>query len=107
MKKANSEIALYNQRIADIKGSKSKIRERFWQLIRKEHNSVIELYSANEKAYEQSVKQSQKDLQTKISEIDTNTALIEENRKKTVNIDEAVENIKNGLIDIGITDFTI
>lgn len=107
IEKANSEIALYNQRIADINGSKSKIRGRFWQLMRKEHNSVIELYLANEKAYEQSVKQSQKDLQTKITEINTNTALIEENQKKTVNIDEAVENIKNGLIDIGITDFTI
>ena len=104
---ANSEIALYNQRIADIKGSKSKIRDRFWQLMRKDYNSVIELYKANEKAYAQSDKNAQKDIQTKISEINTNTALIEENRKKTVNIDEAVENIKNGLIDIGITDFTI
>lgn len=103
----NSEITLYNQRITDIKGSKSKIKDRFWRLMRKEYNSVIELYVANEKAYEQSVKNAQRDLQAKTSEISTNTALIEENRKKTVNIDEAVENIKNGLIDIGITDFTI
>lgn len=107
IKNANNEITLYNQRIADIKGSKSKIRDSFWCLMRKEYNSVIELYAANEKAYEQSVKNAQKELQTKIYEINTNTALIEENRKKTVNIDEAVENIKNGLIDIGITDFTI
>ena len=107
IKNANNEITLYNQRIADIKGSKSKIRDSFWCLMRKEYNSVIELYAANEKAYEQSVKNAQKELQTKTSEINTNTALIEENRKKTVNIDEAVENIKNGLIDIGITDFTI
>ena len=104
---ANSEITLYNQRIADIKGSKSKIRDSFWRLMRKEYNSVIELYAANEKAYEQLVKNIQKELQEKTSEINTNTALIEENRKKTVNIDEAVANIKNGLIDIGITDFTI
>jgi len=104
---SNSEIALYNQRIADIKGSKSKIKDRFWQLMRKKYNSVIELYVKNEKAYEQLVKNAQKDLETKISEINNNTALIDENRKETVNIDEAVENIKNGLIDIGITDFTI
>ena len=103
----NNEITLYNQRIADIKGSKSKIRDSFWCLMRKEYNSVIELYAANEKAYEQSVKNAEKELQTKTFEINTNTALIEANRKKTVNIDEAVENIKNGLIDIGITDFTI
>lgn len=107
IKNVNNEITLYNQRIADIKGSKRKIRDSFWCLMRKEYNSVIELYAANEKAYEQSVKNAEKELQTKTSEINTNTALIEENRKKTVNIDEAVENIKNGLIDIGITDFTI
>lgn len=107
IKNANNEITMYNQRIADIKGSKSKIRDSFWRLMRKEYNSVIELYAAKEKAYEQSVKNAQKELQTKTSEINTNIALIEENRKKTVNIDEAVENIKNGLIDIGITDFTI
>ena len=103
----NNEITLYNQRISDIKGSKSKIRNSFWCLMRKEYNSVIELYAANEKAYEQSVKNAEKELQTKTFEINTNTALIEANRKKTINIDEAVENIKNGLIDIGITDFTI
>lgn len=107
IKNTNNEITLYNQRIADIKGSKSKIRDSFWCLMRKEYNSVIELYAANEKDYEQSVKNAQKELQTITSEINTNNALIEENRKKTVNIDEAVENIKNGLIDIGITDFTI
>lgn len=104
---ANNEITLYNQRIADKKGFKSKIKGNFWRLMRKEYNSVIELYAANKKVYEQSVENVQKELQTKTSEINTNTALIEENRKKTVNIDEAVENIKNGLIDIGITDFTI
>ena len=104
---ANSEIALYNQRIADIKGSKSRIKDKFWRLMRKEYNSVIELYSANEKSYEQSLKSAQKDLQTKASEISAITTLIEESRKKTVNIDEAVENIRNELIDIGITDFTI
>ena len=75
--------------------------------MRNDFNSIIDLYIANEKAYEQSDKILQKEIQTKIFEINTKNELIEENRKKTVNIDEAVENIKNGLIDIGITDFTI
>lgn len=104
---ANSDITLYNQRIADIKGSKDKIREKFWQLMRKDYNSVIELYKASEKAYNQAVKKVQIDIEAIMSQINTYTVLIKENRKKTKNIDEAVENIKNGLIDIGITDFTI
>lgn len=105
--KANSEISLYNQRITDLKGSKSEIRKRFWQLMRKKYNSLIELYSATEKRYEQLTKTVQDELDNILSEINSYTAQIKENRKKIVNIDEAVENIKNGLIDIGITDFSI
>lgn len=104
---ANKEITLFNQRIADIKGSKNKIKEKFWKLMRKDYNSVVELYTASEKKHEQNINNVQKELQSKVSEINANNLLIEENRKKTVNIDEAVENIKRGLIDIGITDFTI
>ena len=33
--------------------------------------------------------------------------LLLKSRRKPFNIDEAVENIKQGLVDIGITDFTI
>lgn len=104
---ANSEITLFNQRVADIKGSKSIIRDKFWQLMRKEYNSVIELYVASEKAFNQSTKKTKEEFQAIKTETNTYIALIAENRKRTVNIDEAVENIKNGLIDIGITDFTI
>ena len=104
---ANNEITKYNERVADIKGAKSKIRDRFWHLMRREYNSVIELYEANEKTHEILEKKAQKDLETIKAEINIKMELIEKNRKKTVNIDEAVDNIKNGLIDIGITDFTI
>ena len=104
---ANSEIAEYNKKIADIKGTKITIKEKFWMLMRKEYASVIELYNASEKAFAQMSKKTQTDIQEKQTEINSKKKIIEENRKKTVNIDEAVENIKNGLIDIGITDFTI
>lgn len=104
---ANNEITLFNQRISDIKGAKESIKCKFWKLMRETYNPVIELYLANEKKSEQTIRQVQKDLRTVESSINSNRVLIEENRKRTVNIDEAVDNIKNGLIDIGITDFTI
>lgn len=104
---ANNEISLFNQKISDIKGAKESIKDKFWKLMRDTYNSVIELYLASEKKNEQAIGQAQKDLQAIQSLINSNMTLIEENRKKTVNIDEAVDNIKSGLIDIGITDFTI
>ena len=79
---ANTEITLYNQKIANIKGAKKIIRERFWQFMRKKYDSVIALYEANQKIYDQSVKKSLEAIESVTSEININTALIEENRKK-------------------------
>ena len=104
---ANKNITTFNQRIADIKGSKITIKDKFWKLMRKEYDAVIELYKTCEKSYEQTARTSQKELQNNQAEISKYNTLIAEKRKQTVNIDEAVNNIKNGLIDIGITDFTI
>ena len=103
----NKEVDIFNRRIADLKGSRREIKEKFWKLMRKEYDSVISLYTSSEKTFVQLTKVTQKDIQGKESEIDHNKAVINENRKKTVNIDEAVENINNGLADIGITDFSI
>lgn len=103
----NKEVDIFNRRLADLKGSRREIKEKFWKLMRKEYDSVISLYTSSEKTFVQLTKVTQKDIQGKESEIDHNKAVINENRKKTVNIDEAVENINNGLADIGITDFSI
>lgn len=103
----NKEVEEFNKKVADIKGSQLIIKDKFWRLMRHNYNSVIELYEAEEKKYQQTTRSVQEDLEKKKTEINEKNELIAENRKKTINIDEAVENIKNGLIDIGITDFSI
>lgn len=107
IKDANKEISLFNKKITDIKGSRNKIKENFWKLMRKEYNSVIELYLDMEQNYNRNIIKMNSDLLGKEKDIEANISVIKEKQKKTVNIDEAIENIKNGLIDIGITDFTI
>ena len=107
IKDANKEISLFNKKITDIKGSRNKIKENFWKLMRKEYNSVIELYLDMEQNYNRNIIKMNRDLLGKEKDIEANISVIKEKQKKTVNIDEAIENIKNGLIDIGITDFTI
>ncbi len=107
IKDANKEISLFNKKITDIKGNRNKIKENFWKLMRKEYNSVIELYLDMEQNYNKNIMKMNSDLLGKEKDIEANISVIKENQKKTVNIDEAIENIKNGLIDIGITDFTI
>lgn len=107
VKSANNNIAIFNDKIEHIKESLVVIKEKFWTLMRSEYDSIIELYVASEKAYKKELEEYQKALEKNQREEVAQKDIILYNQKRTVNIDEAVTNIKNGLLDIGITDFTI
>lgn len=107
IKKVNSEIREYNQKIDNKRNSLNEIKDKFWNLMRYEYDSVISLYNTIVKDYNKSLGTFKCQLTEIQNDIDSNQEIIRENQKKTVNIDEAVDNIKQGLVDIGITDFTI
>lgn len=103
----NIRIAEYNNRIENIKESRSIIKEKFWKLMRKSYETVINLYNKRKEendAYTKEYKDKENDYNQKINE---QRFIIDENMKKTVNIDEAVDNIRTALVDIGISDFGI
>lgn len=104
---ANDEIRAFNEKIENIKDSLVTIKKKFWVLMRSEYNSVVELYIKAEKTHQEELEKYQKALEKNQREYNAQQNTISDNQKRTVNIDEAVTNIKNGLIDIGITDFTI
>jgi len=105
--KINVEIQKYNEKIDHKMAALNDIKDRFWKLMRYEYNAVINLYLTDEKMYKQSVDNLKKELKGNQIAIDQQQKIITENRKKTNNIDEAVDSIRQGLIDIGISDFTI
>ncbi len=104
---ANDEIRTFNDKMENIKDSLAAIKEKFWTLMRKEYNSVVELYIKAEKTHKEELEKYQKALEKNQRDDNVQRNIIIDNQKRTVNIDEAVTNIKNGLIDLGITDFTI
>ncbi len=104
---ANDEIRAFNDKMENIKDSLAAIKEKFWILMRSEYNSVIELYIKAEKTHKEELEKYQNALEKNQRECNKQQNIISDNQKRTVNIDEAVTNIKDGLIDIGITDFTI
>lgn len=104
---ANDEIKEFNDKIENINDSLAAIKGKFWVLMRSEYASIIELYMNAEKTHKEELGKYQKELEKNQSEEALQRNIIIDNQKKTVNIDEAVDNIKNGLVDIGITDFTI
>ena len=46
-------------------------------------------------------------LKDNLTQITTQNTIISEQQQKTINIEEAILSINNGLFDLGITDFQI
>lgn len=103
----NELIEAHNDKLANKKKTRDDIRSRFWTLMRWDYDQTISAYS-----------QSASDLKSKASEISQeatkiNTDVTASNgklaalRKQTVNIEESIENINAGLVEIGIDGFSV
>ncbi|CRM14793.1 MULTISPECIES: AAA family ATPase [Pseudomonas] len=103
----NELIEAHNDKLANKKKTRDDIRSRFWTLMRCDYDQTISAYS-----------QSASDLKDEACKINQeatkiNTDVIASNgklaalRKQTVNIEESIENINSGLIEIGIDGFSV
>lgn len=75
--------------------------------MKKQYLSVFTIYESVTNAYRVADEQYKKEKEQIEKSIYQQLDIITQKQKETVNIDEAVDNIKRGLVDIGITDFTI
>lgn len=103
----NELIEVHNDKLANKKKTRDDIRLRFWTLMRWDYDQTISAYL-----------QSASDLKDEASEISrqatkTNTDVTASHgklaalRKQTVNIEESIENINAGLVEIGIDGFSV
>ncbi|MHB9314838.1 AAA family ATPase [Fusobacterium polymorphum] len=107
IKNANEMIVEYNKKIENINESKIAIKRKFWKLMRTNFDAVINIYNKKKKEKEDYEKQYTLKKKIITEKIEKQELIIKENLKKTINIDEAIDNIKITLLDIGITDFAI
>jgi len=105
--KINNDVVEHNKNIDQKATVKANIKKTFWQIMRWDYDQTIDSFKTDKtasKSKTDTLETSIKDYTSKISE---QNAIISEQQKQTVNIEEAVTNINNGLIDLGITDFEI
>lgn len=103
----NILVSKHNKNIDQKETVKSSIKQIFWEIMRWEYDQTINSLNTDKttsKTKTDILENLIKDLSTKISD---QRAIISEQQKQTVNIEEAIKNINNGLIDLGITDFKI
>ncbi|MFZ2783711.1 MAG: AAA family ATPase [Sediminibacterium sp.] len=107
IKKINALIIEHNKNIDQKETVKANIKKTFWQVMRWDYDQTINSYNTDRttsKGKTDAIEKSIKEYETKIG---SENKIIAEQQKQTVNIKEAIANINNALIDLGITDFNI
>jgi wobble nucleotide-excising tRNase len=107
IQKINGLVTEHNKNIDQKETVKTNIKKTFWEIMRWDYDQTISTIKADKtksKIKTDALEVTLKDNSTKIN---AQNAIIAEQQKQTVNIEEAITNINNGLIDLGITDFKI
>lgn len=103
----NEEIKLFNEKIANKKTVLKEIKIKFWKLMRWQYDGDIANYQSEDIKFKNAVKVVDGEISKIIEEISNQKKTIAVNQRDTVNIDEAINNINQNLLDIGIDAFTI
>lgn len=103
----NNDISNHNNRLDNIDSEMASLKNEFWALMRWEYDQTIAPYFVDKVSSIKIIS----DSSGRKLDISTNVQIkrdeIADLQKSTVNIEEAVANINYGLIDLGITDFSI
>lgn len=107
IRKINDLIRAYNEKLKNKKQSQDDIKRRFWILMRFRYSQSLEVLEKSQKRLDDELARAKNDLVGINSEISSVSSSISALRKKTVNVQEAIDNINNGLAEIGITGFSV
>jgi wobble nucleotide-excising tRNase len=105
--KINNQIVEHNRKIDQKETAFEEIKTSFWEIMRWDYDQTISSLSSDRAQSQKNVSSLNKSIGDYDTEIDKQKGIIVEQQKQTVNIEEAIININNGLIDLGIEDFKI
>lgn len=103
----NAAIQAYNEKLEHRDKTLKALKGEFWSLMRWKYDQTLERYQQDLALANSSLAT----IDTEIKQIDDSIAVertrIREAQKETVNVDEAVNAVNSGLLDLGIDDFKI
>ncbi len=107
IQKINGLVAEHNKNIDQKEAVKINIKKTFWEIMRWDYDQTISSINADEITSNRRREELDVLLKENSVKSTAQNTIISEQQTKTVNIEEAITNINNGLIDLGITDFKI
>nr|WP_256732793.1 AAA family ATPase [Pseudomonas sp. P7548] len=103
----NDLIREHNNKLSNKKKTKDDIKSRFWNLMRWDYDQTISAYTQSTSELQEEAGKANKDGKDIQRTIDNSHGQIANLRKQTVNIEESIQNINNGLLEIGIDGFSV
>ena len=105
--KINALITVHNINIDQKETVKSTIKKAFWEIMRWDYDQTISSINTDKTSSKSKTDALENTLNSYSEKISTQNSIISKQQKLTVNIEEAIDNIKKGLVDLGIMDFEI
>lgn len=103
----NADIEVHNQKIRNRAATLKSLKDEFWAIMRWQYSSVIDGFNQESRKFKANIQKSTlklEDIEKKTKKVQS---IIREEQSKTVNIQDAVDHINNGLIELGIDGFKI
>lgn len=107
IKNINALVLEHNKNIDQKETVKSNIKKTFWQVMRWDYDQTISSYNTDKNTSKSKTDTLDKSIKEYEAKIYSQNIIIADQQKQIVNIKEAITNINNALIDLGITDFNI
>lgn len=103
----NTLITEHNTKIDNKAASLKKIVSDFWEIMRWDYNQTLASYQADKSTTGKQVTGINQEITGIDDTITAQKAIILEQQKHTVNIDDAIANINSKLIELGLDNFKI
>ena len=103
----NQSISSHNEKIDNKDKTLAEIKVQFWELMRWDYDQTISAYLKDKKDIEKKIDELKISEQEIEKDIKKQKEIIAEQQKKTINIEQSITFINNGLVELGLDDFSI
>lgn len=107
LQKVNAEIESHNIKIRNRDATLQELKREFWVLMRLKYSQVFENYQKESKLLKDGNQQIEDSLRLCKEKTLRVQSIINEEQLKTINLQEAIDHINDGLLELGIDGFKI
>jgi len=103
----NTATQAYNDRLKNREAALGSLKHDFWEIMRWQYDQTIARFEKDRHTANRQMKDIDEEISKINSDIISTRTQISVAQRETVNIDEAVDAINAGLLDLGIDDFKV